>query len=102
MTTSAGSTPSPPLAAAVVRAFATAPPGGYQHPVLAAASALAAEHRMRAQVHRLLVIPDADAHAMTAEIRAEQRGNAASAVLIDRFDRWAAVELPERDWREPR
>ncbi|MEV7043925.1 hypothetical protein [Amycolatopsis sp. NPDC051061] len=57
---------------------------------------------MRAQVHRVSRDPDADAHAMTAEIRAEQRGNAACAVLIDRFGRWAAVGLPEWDWREPR
>ncbi|MFI5593613.1 hypothetical protein ACIA5G_51915 [Amycolatopsis sp. NPDC051758] len=93
MSTSAGSTPSPRRAAAVVRAFATAPPGGYQHPILAVAPALAAERWMRAQVHQVLGDPDADAHAVTAAIRAEQRGNAACAVLIDR---WAAVELPER------
>ncbi|MCR6488346.1 nitrogenase-stabilizing/protective protein NifW [Amycolatopsis sp. OK19-0408] len=95
-TTSASSPSSPPRAAAVVRAFTTTPSGGYQHPVLAAASALATANRTRAQVHRVLGDPDADAHAITAAIRAQQRGDAACAALIDRIDRWGAVELPQR------
>ncbi|UMP06898.1 hypothetical protein [Amycolatopsis sp. EV170708-02-1] len=53
MATSAGIAPAPPRAAAVVRAFTTVPPGGYRHPVLEAAAALAAEHRLRAGAHRI-------------------------------------------------
>jgi hypothetical protein len=79
----------------MIRAFTTTPPGGYRHPVLAAASALAVEHRTRAQVNWVLGDPDAATHALTAALRAKQHSDATCAVLIDRIDRWAAVELTE-------
>lgn len=96
MTVSAGSAPAPPRAAAVVRAFTTTPPGGYQHPVLAAASALAAEHRKRAEVHRIVGDPDAGEHAVATAIRAELDRDTACSVLIDRIDRWATAGLPDQ------
>lgn len=95
MTTSAGIAPAPPRAAAVVRAFTTVPPGGYQHPVLEAAAALAVEHRLRVGVLRILGDPRADDPEVAAAARTARSRDAACAVLIDRIDRWAATELVE-------
>ncbi|MGY6657633.1 DUF4254 domain-containing protein [Amycolatopsis sp. TRM77291] len=95
MTTSAGIAPAPPRAAAVVRAFITVPPGGYQHPVLEAAAALATEHRSRAGLHRIVSDPQADDPTVAAAARTARSHAAACAVLIDRIDNWAATELAE-------
>lgn len=89
----------PPQAAAVVRAFITTPPGGYWHPVPVMATAVAAEHRMRAQVHQAVGTPGADKHAVAAVIRTEHQHDANRAVLIDGIDRWAAAAQPEERTR---
>ncbi|MGW4529161.1 DUF4254 domain-containing protein [Amycolatopsis sp. NPDC004378] len=91
----ASTTATPPKAAAVVRAFTTVPPGGYRHPVLDAAAALADEHRLRAGAHRIVGDPRADDPLLAAAARTVHARDTACAVLIDRIDRWAATELSE-------
>jgi hypothetical protein len=84
-----------PRAAAVVRAFGSIPAGGYRHPVLAAAAAMAAEHRLRASVHQIVSDPRAGDPIAAAAARTIRARDDACAVFIDCIDRWAATELAE-------
>ncbi|WP_146060358.1 DUF4254 domain-containing protein [Amycolatopsis sp. CA-128772] len=84
-----------PRAAAVVRAFDTIPAGGYRHPVLAAAAALAAEHRLRASVDRIVGDPPGRRSDGCCGREGVHARDTTCAVLIDRIDRWAATELAE-------
>ncbi|MEC3974284.1 DUF4254 domain-containing protein [Amycolatopsis sp. H20-H5] len=88
-------TSSLPRATAVVRAFATTPPGGYGHPVLAVAAALAAEHRLRAGAHQIVCDPRAADPVLATAARTVHAHDAACAALLDRIDRWAATALTE-------
>jgi hypothetical protein len=93
MTTSVGgATASPRAAAVVVRALSTISPGGYRHPVLAAAAALAAEHRLHAGVRQIVSDPSVDDPTVAAAARTARSCDTACAV---RVDRWAATELAE-------
>jgi hypothetical protein len=84
-----------PRAVAVVRAFGTTPPGGYGHPVLAVAAALAAEHRMRARAHEIVGDPRAEDPVLAAAARTVRARDAACAALADRIDGWAATAVTE-------
>lgn len=86
--------PQLPRAAAVVRAFTTSPDDDL-HPVLVVAAALAIEHRLRAGVDAIVGDPRADDPVVAAAARTACARDAACAVLIDRIDRWAAIELAE-------
>jgi len=94
-TTASAIGPQLPRAAEVVRAF-TASPDDDLHPVLAvAAAALAIEHRLRVGVDAIVGDPRADDPVVAAAARTVCARDAACAVLIDRIDRWAAIEFAE-------
>ncbi|MET9260519.1 DUF4254 domain-containing protein [Amycolatopsis sp. NPDC004079] len=83
-----------PRAAAVVRAFETAPVGGYGHPVLAGAAAMAAAHQMHASAFRIVGDPGADDTVRADAARAVRAHAVACAAVVRRIDRWAATTLP--------
>jgi len=76
----------------VIRAFTATPA---EHPVLTPATGLAAQHRVRADAHRVAGDPDADDHVVAAATRSVNAADVACAVLIDRIDVWAAKSLAE-------
>ncbi|WP_103343897.1 DUF4254 domain-containing protein [Amycolatopsis sp. CA-126428] len=81
-----------PRAALVVRAFNVAPDD--PHPLLVAAVGLAAQHRVRAQAHRVTCDRAADDHVVAAAARAVNAADSACAGLVDQIDQWSAVVLP--------
>ncbi|WP_053734078.1 DUF4254 domain-containing protein [Nocardia sp. NRRL S-836] len=84
-----------PRAAAVTRACVFTPVGVHTHPVLAAAAALAVQHRLRAEAHRVVCEPLADDHLVAASTRSVNAADAACAMLVDRIDMWAAVAIAD-------
>ena len=84
-----------PRACVVIRACAVTRVTGHRHPLLAAAAALAAQHRQRVEAQQLTCDLVADDRALAIAARAIAAADTGRTVLIDRIDHWACVALLE-------
>jgi|ERR1043165_1288777 hypothetical protein len=85
-----------PSSGDLLRAFHAVPAGGHIHPLLAEATRLGRQHRLRAVTLQALTGDHTDDHATAAATRSLLALRHARLELVERVDRWAAAQFLQR------